>query len=109
MIFSIRDAEKVICQVTGWIVIPSGWVEQADKVLSLLQHYGWDETINRLTAAKNNWINQKNKTTGAHYKLTNPAWIDYAITGETLGAPPELSDIEREQAEIALYAKRIPK
>ena len=98
--FTTNDASKAYCQVTGLVSIPSSVYPRLENILDLLQHYGWDETIDRLTKAKNSWISQKNKTNGASYKLTNPAWIDYAITGETLGAPPQLSRAEREQKEL---------
>jgi hypothetical protein len=105
-LFSIRDAEKAYKQVTEFASTPANMISHLEHILDLLKHYGWDETINRLTIAKNNWVSQKNKTTGAHYKLTNPAWIDYAITGESLGAPPELSREDQIKHDLEIMTKR---
>jgi len=99
-IFSIRDAEKAICQVTGWIVVPSGWTEHTDNVLTMLQHFGWDETIDKLSVSKNDWVTQHRKDNGKKYSLLNPTWINNAITGETVGAPKALSREERDQKEL---------
>jgi hypothetical protein len=99
-IYTTKDAEKAYRKVTGLASLPSSVYPRLDNILDLLQHYGWDETINRLTQALTNWRNQKNKTNGASYKITNPTWIDFAITGETIGAPPELSRVERNLQEI---------
>ena len=88
-LFSIRDVEKALLQVLNIYPLPSTYNQHLDHVLDLLQHYGWDETIRRLTTAKDNWVSQKNKTNGANYKITNPAWIDYAITGESVGTQPK--------------------
>lgn len=93
-IFSIRDAEKLICQVCDWVTIPGGWYEPSEKVLDLLQHFGFDETNNRLITARDDWVKQKRKDNHANYRLTNPAWINNAITREKIGAPPPMSDEE---------------
>ena len=84
---TLRDAERAYMQVTGFASTPAGLLPQLEIILDLIQHYGWDETINRLTTAIDNWKTQKNKTNGQPYRLTNPAWIDLAITGECIGAP----------------------
>lgn len=110
--FSNNDVEKALLQVLNIYPLPSTYNQHLDHVLDLLQHYGWDETIRRLTTAKDNWVSQKNKTNGANYKITNPAWIDYAITGESIGSSPgdelkrlqELEDKKyREAAEANKY------
>jgi len=88
-IFTFKDVEKALLQVLNIYPLPSTYNQHLDHVLDLLQHYGWDETIGRLTKAKDNWVSQKNKTNGANYKITNPAWIDFAITGEMVGTQPK--------------------
>jgi hypothetical protein len=97
--FSIVDAEKALLQVTEFVSLPSTYHSFLESILDLLQNYGWKETIERLTKAKDNWINQKNKTNGARYKLTNPGWIDFAITGEQIGTI-KLSEKERSKQEM---------
>ena len=108
-IFSIRDAEHAYLRVTEFASVPGGMMPRMENILDLLQHYGWDETINRLTRAKENWVSQHNQKNGANYKLTNPAWIDYAITGEFVGAPPEIKPVEIKMTdeEYAEYNKKM--
>jgi hypothetical protein len=86
-LFTYRDVEKALMKVLNIFPLPSTYNQHLEQVLDLLQHYGWDKTIDRLTTALTNWKAQKNKTNGQPYRLTNPAWIDLAITGECIGAP----------------------
>lgn len=99
-LFSLRDAERAYMQVTGFASTPAGLLPQLEIILDLIQHYGWNEAINRLNTAKNNWIAQKNKTNGQPYRLTNPAWIDLAISGEIVGSPPILTKFEQDRIAI---------
>jgi hypothetical protein len=104
-LFSIRDAEKAYLQVTGFVAVPGGLYEYLEKILDMLQHYGWDETINRLTRALTDWKAQTRKDNHAHYKTTNPKWIDNAIADETIGISP-ISEVDRVNQEINQMAKR---
>jgi hypothetical protein len=103
--FMINDAEKALIDVTGFYPLPSTYTPLLEKVLDLLQHNGRDDTVERLTKAKDNWVSQKRSVNGANYKLTNPAWIDYAITGETVGVKV-LTEQERIHQELAELAKK---
>jgi len=98
--FTIADAERLYIQVTKFSAVPSNVIPHLPNIQDMMNAYGYDDAFIRLDNAKSNWISQKNKTNGASYKLTNPAWLDYAITGETVGAPPKLSTIDREQQEL---------
>lgn len=104
--FTISDAEKAYCKVTSFTSVPSDVIPHLENILDLLQHYGWDETITRLTNALDNWKLQKRKDNGAPYKVANPKWIDYAITGETVGAPPELDRVDKNLKALEELAKR---
>ena len=104
--FTSEDAERMYLKVTGFASVPSTVIQRLLAIQDMLNAYGYDDTFSRLTNAKDNWVSQKNKTNGATYKLTNPAWIDYAITGETLGAPPKLSAIDREKQELEELIKK---
>jgi hypothetical protein len=103
--FTISDSEKALTKATNFFPLPQTYTPYLEKVLDLLQHNGWDDTVERLTRAKDNWVSQKRSINGANYKLTNPAWIDYAITGETVGAKV-LTEQERIHQELAELAKK---
>jgi hypothetical protein len=103
--FTISDSEKALTKATNFFPLPQTYTPYLEKVLDLLQHNGWDDTVERLTRAKDNWVSQKRSINGANYKLTNPAWIDYAITGETVGVKV-LTEQERIHQELAELAKK---
>jgi hypothetical protein len=98
--FTISDAERMYLHVTKFASVPSSVIPHLPGIQDLMNAYGYDDAFIRLDNAKSNWVSQKNKTNGASYKLTNPAWLDYAITGETVGAPKVLSREERDQQEL---------
>lgn len=96
--FSIREAEKAYMQVTGFVTVPGGMFEYLEKILDLLNHYGWEDTLARLTDSKDDWVKHRRKDNGATYRLTNPKWIDNAIAGETL-SPKKVTEEERSKLE----------
>lgn len=101
-LFSLKDAERVYCQVTKHPTIPGGMHEYLEKILDLLQKLGEDETRTRLKSAWDGWCQSKRKN-GISYARTNPAWIDYAIVGEVPKGDQKPIQLQRKSyaAEIA--------
>jgi len=101
-------AERIYRGITGHMTIPTGKRDDATTViLRYYQRIGSEaEAIEALKPYFREWKKRE-------YSPTNMAWLtDWAATEnipEKKEEPHIMTDIEREQAEIALYAKRIPK
>lgn len=81
---TLRDAERIYCQVTGFAAVTGSAVPYLERILDMIQKYGEDETRQRMSGAWGGWLKSKRKD-GAPYGRTNPAWIDYAIAGDAPG------------------------
>ena len=97
-IFSTRDAEKALIQVTKWTFINSEWMEAVDAILSYMQRHGWDKTIADMEAYKNDWVSHVAKN-GKNYSVLNKTWIFNMIADVPIGAPHQ-STPEEDQAMI---------
>jgi hypothetical protein len=80
-LFSIKDAEKIYCEITQYPTTSPGMYPYLEKILDMLQKLGALRTTKRLKDAWEGWCQSKNKR-GLPYSRTNPAWIDYAIAGQ---------------------------
>ena len=109
-LFSTRDAEKALVEVTSLYPLPSTYnVAILDRVLDMIQHYGRDETVNKLKIAWGEWGSKKRKDNGLPYSKTNPAWIDNAIVApDPEPIAEEMTPEEREEWNRRVNAAIIP-
>ena len=73
-----HDVIRLITEASGMVAIPPKELGRTEQLYSLLETYGYDQTLTALRECYQKWINTKRKDGSGYYRPTNFGWIDQA-------------------------------